>query len=234
MYRFSWALALLAGVAMFGAAPAAADTTTQTLSVIGNGKVFVTPDVADLSVSVTRKASSSRQALSEANRRTDRIVHAVEALGIPGRDIQTQYVNVSSFSHKHHKRWSANESLGIHITNVKLVGSVIDTATHAGASNVNGPSFSFSNPSAGMEAATRAAIADAQARADDAAAAIGYKVTGVQSIDLNPQSEVVTSSAGTSVPAPSKAPSASTPTQINPGTVEVDAQVAIVFTIAPA
>src|SRR5579884_1707129 len=163
------------------AAPAVADSTPQTLSVVGNGTVFVTPDVADLSVSVTRKATSSRRALSEANRTTDAIVSAIEALGVVPTDVQTQGVNVSSFTHKHRKRWEADESVSVHLTNVKLVGPVIDASTHAGASNVDGPNFSFSTPSAGVEAANRAAISDAQAQANDAAAAIGYKVTGVQS-----------------------------------------------------
>ena len=232
MYRFTWTAATAAAFALLSAAPATADTTTQTLSVVGNGRVFVTPDVADATVTVTRTAGTSRAALSAANRSSDAIVNGVEALGIPPADIQTQNVNVSSFKNKHHRRrWSAQESIGIHITNVKLVGPVIDTSTHDGASDVGGPSFSFSNPSAGTAAAEQAAIADAQAQANSAAAAVGYKVTGVQSIDLNPQSGPVVT-AGASAPVKAKAPS--TPTSINPGTQEVDAQVAIVFTIAPA
>jgi hypothetical protein len=234
VYRFTWAAALAAGFTLVLAVPAAADAATaQTLTVVGNGKVFVTPDVADLSVSVTRKSATSRQSLSSANRVSDAIVTAVEALGVPASDIQTQNVNVFSFTHKHHKRWEADESVGVHITNVKLVGPVIDAATHAGASSVSGPSFSFSNPSTGVEAANRAAIIDAQAQANDAAAAIGYKVTGVQSIDLNPQSGPIVAQ-GSAAPVSAKAPKPSTPTSIHPGTQEVDAQVSIVFTIAPA
>jgi uncharacterized protein len=109
------------------------------------------------------------------------------------------------------------------------VGSVIDGATRAGSDTVDGPSFSFSDPSAGKLAATRKAIADARRRAGDAAAAMGYQVTGVQSVQLDPQSQVV--------PVAGSAPSASatpgTPTTVHPGTEEVDAQVEIVFTIAP-
>lgn len=230
MYRFSWATAALLALALFAAAPAAARTTTHTLSVVGNGKVFVTPNVADLSVSVTRNASSSAQALSAANQASKAVVHAVEALGIPAKDIQTQNVSVNSFKHKHQTRWSANESLGIQITNVKLVGPVIDSATHAGASSVSGPTFSFSNPSAGIKAATRAAIADAQARAKNAAAVIGYKVTGVKSIDLDPQGVVPIPT----TPSGAGKTGSGTPTSIYPGSQEVDAQVAIVFTIRRA
>jgi uncharacterized protein YggE len=79
-------------------------------------------------------------------------------------------------------------------------------------------------------AATRAAIADARRRADDAAAALGYQVTGVQSVQLDPQSQVVVPVAG----APSASAGPSTPTTVHPGVQEVDAQVEIVYTIAPA
>ena len=213
-----------------------ADTTASTLSVEGLGSVFVTPDVADLSVSVARSAVSSRRALSAANRGTDAVVRAIRALGVPASGIQTEAVSVSSQtvrvgSHKHRELlWTASESLAIHVTNIKIVGSVIDGATRAGASTIDGPTFSFSDPSAGMIAATRAAIADARRRADDAAAAMGYQVTGVQSVQLNPQSQV----APVAGAPPSATAGPGTPTTVHPGTQEVNADVDIVYTIAPA
>jgi uncharacterized protein YggE len=252
MRRYGWILGLAgalaavtpapaAALAAVARAPAAADTTTtQTLSVLGSGTVFVTPDVADVSVSVTRTGSTSSRALSAANGATDAIVRSVRAVGISSGDIQTQSVSVYSFvrrvgPHKRKvRRWSANESLGVHVTDIRLVGKAIDAAVHAGASNVGGPSYSFSDPSAGVVSATDAAIADAKRRADNAAAAIGYTVTGVQSIDLNPGSGFVTSAASGAAPPPVHAGAPSTPTNVHPGKVEVDAQVEIVYTIAPA
>jgi uncharacterized protein YggE len=81
-------------------------------------------------------------------------------------------------------------------------------------------------------AATKAAVADAARRATAAAASLGYRVTGVQSVDLNPQSSVVSPvSAGGAAPGATSTPT--TPTTIHPGAEEVDATVAIVYTIAP-
>jgi hypothetical protein len=218
-------------------APAAsADMAAGTLSVEGSGSVFVTPDVADLSVSIERSAVTSRQALSAANRETDAVVRAIRAVGIPASGIQTENVSVSSGivrvgADKHReRRWTADESLAIHVTRINFVGPVIDSATRAGADTVNGPTFSFSDPSAGKLAATRAAIADARTRAEDAAAAIGYQISGVQSVQLDPQSPVVPVAGG----APSASAGPGTPTTVHPGTEEVDAEVEIVYTIAPA
>jgi uncharacterized protein YggE len=194
----------------------------------------VTPDVADLSVSLSRSGTSSRGALSTANRATDAVVGAIRATGIAASDIQTQDVNVSSSVKRVGPRgrrqriWTATESLSVHVTQIKLVGPVIDRAVAAGAGNLDGPTFSFSDPSAGKLEATRAAIADARRRADDAAAAIGYHVTGVQTVQLDPQSQVVVPGSA----APTSSASPGTRTTVHPGSQEVDSQVEIVYTIA--
>jgi uncharacterized protein YggE len=222
-----------------GIAPAAlADTSTSaTLTVDGQGSVMVTPDVASLSLSVTRSAPTSAPALSAANGRVDAIVAAVRGLGVPASEIQTDSVatscarvRVGPKGHTHLiRRCTANESLSITST-AAMAGAVIDAATHAGASNIDGPNFSFSNPSAGEVAAEHAAIADAQNQANAAAAQVGDTVTGVQSVDLNPQSGIESTN-GSADSTKAAAPSA--PTTVHPGQQEVDATVAVVFTIAP-
>lgn len=234
-------VAVVAVLSLILASPAVADTSSpSTLSVDGSGSVMVTPDVASLSVSVARSAARSAVALSAANRRVAAIVAAVRAAGVPSDGIQTNSIDVSRGTirvgprtHQHRvTRYTATESLSITST-ASIVGHVIDAATRAGADAINGPDFSFSDPSAGVLAATNAALADARRRGDAAAAALGYRVTGVQSVDLNPQSTVVSPvSAGGKSPPATSAPT--TPTNIHAGAVQVDATVAIVYTIAPA
>jgi uncharacterized protein len=234
------AAAAVALVSLSVAPGALADTTTpNTLSVNGNGSVMVTPDVASLSISVTRFASTAPPALAAANRTTNAIVSAVKAVGVPSSGIQTDGVStrcgrvkVGPKGHRHRiRRCTANESISVTST-AAIVGRVIDAAIHAGANNINGPDFSFSNPSAGEIAAENVAITDARNQANAAAAQLGYTVTGVQSIAINPQSGVSASgSAASSAPSRTKAP---VPTRIHPGAEEVDATVAVVFTIAPA
>ena len=236
MRGYKWAVAVVATAASISAPAASASTVGSTLSVDGSGSVFVAPNVADLSVSVARSAVNSRAALSAANSTTDRVVGAIRAVGVPASAIQTEGVSIASrivrVGHDKHRerRWTASESIDIHVTNLNIVGSVIDGATNAGAATVNGPTFSFSDPSAGKVAATRAAIADARRRADDAAAALGYRVTGVRSVQIDPQGPVQPFARA----APSAGASPSTPTTVHPGTQEVDAEVEVVYTISRA
>ena len=148
----------------FAPAALAATSTPQTLSVEGQGSVMITPDQASLSVSVTRSAPTSAPALSAANRTVDAIVHAMGSVGVPASGIQTGSISTSCArirvgpkGHKHRiQRCTASESLSITST-AAIVGSVIDAATHAGASSIDGPNFSFANPSAGKPAIAPAA-----------------------------------------------------------------------------
>ncbi len=224
-------------------APAALGATStsapQTLSVQGQGSVMITPDQASLSLSVTRSAPTSAPALSAANRTVDAIVHAVRGVGVPASAIQTGSINTSCArirvgpkGHTHRiQRCTASQSLSINST-AAIVGRVIDAATHAGAGSINGPNFTFANPSAGEVAAEHAAITNARSQATAAAGQLGYTVTGVQSISLNPQSGGVAASGVASSPVRTGTPS--TPTTVHPGAQEVDATVVVVFTIAPA
>ena len=224
---------------VFASAAVADASSPPTLSVDGSGSVMVTPDVASLSVSVARSAARSAVALSAANLRVRAIVAAIRAVGVPKAAIQTNSIDVSRGTvrvgprgHQHRvRRYTATESLSITST-TSIVGRVIDAATRAGADNINGPDFSFSDPSAGEVAATNAALADARRRGNAAAAALGYRVTGVQSVDLNPQSSGV-SPVGAGGADSGSTSSPTTPTNIHPGAEEVDATVAIVYTIAP-
>jgi uncharacterized protein YggE len=233
-------IAAAAAAISLSLAPAALADTPTTLHVEGSGSVMVTPDQASLSVTVSRSGSRSGPALSAVNARIHAIVAAVRALGIPASGIQTEQVNVYRHTVKigprHHrrtvKRYTAVESLSV-TSSTSLVGRVIDAATSRGATSINGPDFSFSDPTAGQVAAENAALADARRQADAAAKTLGYTVTGVQSVDLSPGSGVASSgSSGVATPAPGR--TVSPPTTVHPGTEEVDATVDVVFTIAPA
>jgi uncharacterized protein len=217
--------------------PAPPATGQSTLSITGNGVVEVAPDVADLSIEIRSSAATATRARSKANARTQAVLLAITRLGVDRGSIQTSGISLSrgqvaaTRHHPAHKVYGASNDLTVHTTKVSLVGPIVDAATKAGADSIDGPDFSFGDPSAGAAAATRAALADARTRANDAAAAIGYQVVGVQSVAIDPND---TSQPETAAAAPATAElKAPTPTPVDPGQQEVDATVDVVFVIAP-
>lgn len=213
--------------------------TPATLSVLGQGRVFVRPNVARVSASVRFVAVTARVASTAVDRRARAIIAAIEAQGVTGSAITTAVISLNrEVLRRHHRRlvrYVAFESIAVRLTDVKLVSAVLAAATRAGADQVSGPSYGFSSPDLGVQAAEHAALLDARTRADAAAASQGETIVGVQSIDLDPESGVFgTGSASSSAPATGapghRAPRP--PTRV--GRIEVDATVAVVYLITPA
>jgi uncharacterized protein YggE len=237
--RLRNAAACLAALALAAPAGASADTSTSTITVAGSGTVFVTPDVGTLSFSVHRTGATASAALSATNRRVNAVVGSLRRLGIASDAIQTEDVNVVRqtvrVGPRHHgrtiRRYLATEDLTARLHPISLIGPAIDALARAGVDNLDGPEFGFIDPTAGQIAATHAAVLDARRRADDAAAAAGYRVTGVQSIDTTGGRVVGQGDAGAGGGNGAPAP---TPTTVNPGQEEIDATVQVVYTIAPA
>ena len=107
------------------------------------------------------------------------------------------------------------------------LGRLIDAVADTGV-DVFGPEFGFSDPTLGTILATRAALADARRRADDAAAQLGRRVTGVHSVDLAPGlgggfggDDSESGGAGESI-------------DVLPGEREFVAVVRVLYTVAPA
>ena len=228
-------LAVVALLALALPAAASADPVPPTLSVLGQGTAFVTPDTADISAAVSRTARTREAARADVARRSGALLAALERLGVPRADIQTQSLEITRSTHKRapRVRYTARQALSAHLTDVALVGPVFDALTAARADDVSGPSFGFSNPTAGLPAAEQAALADARARADAAAAAVAMRVIGVQSINLDPGSLVTPLASGEGAAAPTPA-TKSEPTPVETGRVQVSATVAVVFLLGPA
>lgn len=227
------ALPLLA-VAVALVVPAAANADA-TLSVVGQGTAFVTPDTADISASVTKTTTSASASREDVARRTNALLGALDHLGVPRADITTTSVGVRRQTYKKRPkvRFTARSSLSIHLTDAGQAGPVLDALTAAGADDVDGPNFGFSNPSAGQAEAEAAALTDARRRADAAAAAVGLRVVGVQAIDLDPGeglSPLARESADATVASPAAAPI--TPTPVQNGRQQVSASVAVVYVLA--
>ncbi len=236
-------VAACATVLLAAPSVAAAQTqtdTTPTVAADGIGSATLKPDIADFTVAVRESARSSSAARGAANRVVAAIVKVANGAGVVADDIRTVGLTVSRTRVKpKHKpaytRYNARQYLEIRVRDLNKLGPLLDATTDAGADQVEGPDFGFADPSAGRLLATRAALADARRRADDAAAATGLRITGVRSVVLAPDSSddgySSPTSGGSGDSASSKA--VSTPTSVSPGTQQFNERVRVVYTAAP-
>ena len=160
--------AALAGPAV-GAAQAQSDDddTVRSISVNGTGRVKAEPDVADVNLGVTKQGEDAKAAAGEAATTMDAVIKALLEAGIAEADIQTTSLSLNPLydwdeNPPEIEGWEASNQVRVTVRDIEAVGDVVDAATAAGATNVNGISFRVEDPTAAEAEARSAAVADAQ------------------------------------------------------------------------
>jgi uncharacterized protein len=228
------ALALLAS-------PASAQTTDTTplVSADGIGSAQLTPDIAEFTVTVSRLAPTSAGARDATNRRIAAVLRVARARGVADADITTRGLSVSRERIRRRGRptrirYRAEQSLVVVARNIAGLGALLDAVAEAGADRLSDVDFGFADPSAGRLLATRAALADARKRADDAAATQGLRITGVRSVTLAPETLVDFGNDDAGSGTSGSLERASTaPTEVSPGVQRFTERVRVVYTAAP-
>lgn len=183
------ALALLLARPQATAAATAGGAVRQ-ITVVGSGDVKVAPDTAQVQVGVQTQAASAAEALSQNNAQMEALLARLREQGIADTDIQTSYVSISpryNYNEPTPKQegYDANNSVTVTIRNIGQTGQLLDQVVQAGANNIGGINFTVDDPAALQTNARNAALADAKARADAMAQAVGGSVGQVLSVTEN-------------------------------------------------
>jgi uncharacterized protein YggE len=201
--------------------------------VTGEGEVTVVPDVAVLSLGVESEADTVAQAQSQASTAMNGILSVLSSRGVEETDIKTQ-----SYSIYPSRRWDQDtgeeELTGYRVTNMVAVkvrkiedtGMIIDAVAEAGGDDIriDGISFTVDDPAPYQKEAREKALADAQEKAEQIAAAASLKLGEPTYINASSGYSPYDIAYGISVPAAESASGSS----ISPGeaTITVTMQVA--------
>jgi uncharacterized protein len=193
----------------------------NTVTVLGNGTVTAPPDEAVLSLGVRTEASSANDALKENATRMTAVIKALHGLGISDADIATVSVSLNPrYSHGSISGYTAENDISVTVHDLSRVGRAIDAAVAAGANVANGVTFQLSDPNQGVTDALKQAVANARAKAQALASAAGANLGSVVSMTESTAQPPVEYA----VPAPAYTP-------INPGPVQVQVSVTVVWTL---
>ena len=178
--------AAIAGVAQPSKVGAANESST-TITVTGNGSVNATPDKASFNFGVQVNAATAGEALSKDSQQAKAIVDALKNAGIPASDIQTSSVSLwprTSDDGQTIVGYQASNSVSVS-TSIDKAGALVDAAVGAGANNVDGPSLSVGDQSSYYAQALKLAVADAKTQAQAIADAAGLTLGGIKHITNN-------------------------------------------------
>ncbi|WP_027718549.1 SIMPL domain-containing protein [Desulfovirgula thermocuniculi] len=211
----------------------AAEPDAGGIAVIGTGRVYVVPDMAEVTVGVVTQGTTAAEAQAENGRRMQAVIQKLKELGLDDADMHTGGLSV----HPEYNEAPAKEepsqivayravnSLVVKVKPVDMAGKVIDVALASGANQVQSLRLMPGDTTApGLEALALAAQ-DARRKAEALARALGVKLGALQSASVDvywPVPPVYRDARAL--------PSESTP--VLPGQIEITATVHVRYAIA--
>jgi hypothetical protein len=206
----------------------------RTISVTGTGKVELTPDTAYIYIGVHSEGPDAVEAVSSNNEKSEAVKDALVALGVDEKDIQT--TNFSIYPQPRYDdqgqptgeiTYMVDNTVYVKVSDLDMVGEILDAAVKAGANSINGISFDLEDKSAAMAEAREKAVDDANVQAQQLADAAG--------VSLGPVITITTSSVAPVVPIYGKGGGASVEmaasVPVSPGQMTISVDVFMVYGI---
>lgn len=217
------------------AVPQTASSPQQGISVVGTGIVTAKPDVAVVTLGVEVMNQSLSTATQDASTRMAAVVNKLKSDGIQDQDIQTVdysitpvYNNPQNGGQVQLQGYQVQNIVSARDTNVQNLGTLVDHAVAAGATRIMGIQFQASDPSSLKAQARDAAMKDAQAKgqqlATDAGVSLGAPVL-VEESDTGGVTPISRQAA------PAAALGAAPTTPVQPGQLQVETTVHVVWSI---
>ncbi|HAU21894.1 MAG TPA: hypothetical protein DCS24_04730 [Erythrobacter sp.] len=141
----------------------------------------VEPDLVTISAGVTNMAPSAVEAMRENSTQMQRVIERLKSLGVDAKDIQTASINLYAqydydrdLKRQVFRGYQASNRVTVKFRDLVRVGEVLDALVDAGATNLNGPTFSAENDAEAKEEARKRAFERAYQRALSYAQMAGY------------------------------------------------------------
>lgn len=176
-------LLLLSGTAIW-----ASDNNPQPrILVTGQGSVDVAPDMAILTLTVTREAPTAGAALDANSSAMGEVMGAMKSEGVEARDLQTSGFSIQPRYHYPKPRssdvreapqiiaYTVRNSLTVRVRDISAVGEILDTSVTLGVNEGGNIMFTNEDPSAAITQARILAVKNAMAKANTLAEAAGVK-----------------------------------------------------------
>ena len=227
-------LALFAIIALSQAKASAQETVggapRPSVRATAEAVIIAKPDQAQIDIGVVTQAPTARAAADDNARKSDAVIAALRKLLGQDAEIKTiSYALNPSYTYPKEggqpkvSGYMASNIVQVKTSDLKQVGTIIDTAYATGANNINSLQFNLKNDEAVRAQALREAATKAKAKTEAIASALGLKIIRV--LFAEESGPVVRPLYAAMEMAQAKAADASTP--VEPGTIEVRATVTL-------
>jgi uncharacterized protein YggE len=183
---------LLCASLLLASAMSAQDTPKLGHTVRASGEATVTakPDRAQITIAVLTQASTAQAASAKNATQTTQVLDAVKrAIGVSGQITTTGYSISPDYQYSRDGSpakvigYNATNTVLVTVDDLSLVGKIIDSATSAGANNINNIAFTLRNDEPVRAQALAEAAAKARASAEAIAKALNLQVVGIMNAE---------------------------------------------------
>lgn len=158
------------------------DRERLTISVSGDGRVFVPPDIAELSFGVqTGRVETAKVAMEKLRKHMDAIFRAVKDHSVEEKDIRTEHFSLNpvyDWTEKGQvfRGFEASQSFQVKVRDLDQVDDVLTAATDSGANQAGGVQFTIDDPEKQRAEAREEAVTEAKEKAKLLAADLGKRL----------------------------------------------------------
>ncbi len=235
------------GIALLAAALLGATAPSKNVTITVNGEATVSrpADVATVSLAITTTDPVAQTATSSNNSRYNDLRNRLRAIGIADPSVRTLSYNLNYLAPPQAEArgeggiqrpypgapqagYTVSRQVEVTLTNLDLVGKVVDEAVGANVSNVYNVGYTISNYRQVYAQALKEAVADAQLQAKAMSSAAGMRIVRISAMQTGGYAQPIMMRA---MSAPAAAPQI--PTEIPAGPMDVRASVTITYVIAP-
>lgn len=166
----------------------------RTITVNGQGTVETAPDMATVTLGVTRTAPEAGEALDATSEAVAEVIARLEDLNIAPQDMQTSGLNLQPIwsrevtngtQSREITGFSASNQLTVRVRELNDLGVLLDAVVQEGANTFAGLRFSLQDPASALADARAVAVRDAMMKAGQIADAAEVTLGPVLSITEN-------------------------------------------------
>ena len=182
-------LVLSACAADTASAQSAPNAQVRTLVVAGQGKSYLTPDIATINIGVHTEGTEVAEAVSRNTAQATKVADALKAAGIDPKDVQTSNFNIypqQQFGPNGEtvsSKYVVDNTVYVTVRDLNQLGALLDAAIKAGANQINGIQFDSTQKEKAIAEARKNAVANARTQADEMAQIAGVKLGAIQAIN---------------------------------------------------
>lgn len=229
---FTTLIAAFATIPMLAQEPAQPQIQVPTIVTSGEATLQRAPDQSFISLAVETRAKTPRETQQLNADAMTAVQQRIGRLNIPRENVRTTGYSIQQeFDFPNGRRttrgYVARNGVEVRIDAVERVGEFLDAMVDAGATTVSGVRFELKDRKAAESEALRLAVIDARTRADAIASGAGRTLDRIMRLTETPQPRFRMAQP---MMAERAMASGAEPTPVEPGTIEIHAQVELTAT----